>query len=314
MNGVSTVTTPATDVASIKVSATPISAVTWSRASRRSRLELATSLLSPSIPSRNRRERSPISAAPLAIRPEPVSTSSRAWLAVRITLAMVSVPARTVSACCTPVPECDSRVRALAPSSASVVSISDVAALVSLARDFTSPATTAKPRPASPARAASMVALRARRLVCLAIAEIRSATLPTRLSAASRRARMLGDGAHRLQQAGDRRQGLLQCRAGALDLVMRARCRRFGASSELGDLRAAGLHLGSRRAQSGEQLSLRFDAGADVVDFPRDIGNTDAQPICFRGDFGDDGKALGSTPPSRHRLLACRGMSLAGAR
>jgi hypothetical protein len=33
------------------------------------------------------------------------------------------------------------------------------------ASSLTSPATTAKPRPASPARAASMVALRARRLV-----------------------------------------------------------------------------------------------------------------------------------------------------
>ena len=43
---------------------------------------------------------------------------------------------------------------------------------------MTSWATTAKPRPASPARTASMVALSASRLVCLAIAEIRLTTLP----------------------------------------------------------------------------------------------------------------------------------------
>ena len=47
--------------------------------------------------------------------------------------------------------------------------MSSVARPVSWASSLTSPATTAKPRPASPARAASMVALSARRLVCWAI-------------------------------------------------------------------------------------------------------------------------------------------------
>jgi hypothetical protein len=51
-----------------------------------------------------------------------------------------------------------------------------VASAVWLARLLTSAATTAKPRPASPARAASMVALSASRLVCPAILEISSAT------------------------------------------------------------------------------------------------------------------------------------------
>ena len=50
--------------------------------------------------------------------------------------------------------------------------MSSVARAVWLDRLFTSLATTAKPFPASPARAASMVALRARRLVCLAIASM----------------------------------------------------------------------------------------------------------------------------------------------
>jgi len=50
--------------------------------------------------------------------------------------------------------------------------ISSVAFAVWLASDLTSEATTAKPRPASPARAASMVAFSASRLVCSAIAVI----------------------------------------------------------------------------------------------------------------------------------------------
>ncbi len=46
------------------------------------------------------------------------------------------------------------------------------------ARARTSSATTAKPRPASPARAASIAALSASRLVCSAMARITSSTLP----------------------------------------------------------------------------------------------------------------------------------------
>ena len=52
---------------------------------------------------------------------------------------------------------------------ATCAAISSVAFAVWLARDFTSDATTAKPLPASPARAASIVALSARRLVCSAM-------------------------------------------------------------------------------------------------------------------------------------------------
>ena len=58
--------------------------------------------------------------------------------------------------------------------------ISAVALAVWSASAFTSVATTAKPRPATPARAASIVAFSASRLVWLAIAEIRSTTSPTR--------------------------------------------------------------------------------------------------------------------------------------
>ena len=61
--------------------------------------------------------------------------------------------------------------------------ISSVAFAVCDASCFTSEATTAKPRPASPARAASIVALSASRLVCSAIAVISLTTSPMRLAA-----------------------------------------------------------------------------------------------------------------------------------
>ena len=57
--------------------------------------------------------------------------------------------------------------------------ISSVAFAVCWARSLTSPATTAKPLPSSPARAASIVAFRASRLVCSAIEVIRRTTSPT---------------------------------------------------------------------------------------------------------------------------------------
>ena len=56
--------------------------------------------------------------------------------------------------------------------------ISSVACWVCTASALTSVATTAKPRPAAPARAASMVELSASSVVCLAICAIRLTTLP----------------------------------------------------------------------------------------------------------------------------------------
>ncbi len=58
--------------------------------------------------------------------------------------------------------------------------ISSVAVAVCAASAFTSLATTAKPRPAAPARAASIVALSARRLVWPAMDEIKPTTSPIR--------------------------------------------------------------------------------------------------------------------------------------
>jgi len=65
--------------------------------------------------------------------------------------------------------------------------MSSVARAVSLASSFTSFATTAKPLPASPARAASMVAFKARRFVCCAMAVIILITLPISADDAPRR-------------------------------------------------------------------------------------------------------------------------------
>ncbi len=62
--------------------------------------------------------------------------------------------------------------------------MSSVAAAVCLASSLTSVATTANPLPASPARAASIVAFRAKRLVCSAMSWMTSMTLPISLAAA----------------------------------------------------------------------------------------------------------------------------------
>jgi len=61
-------------------------------------------------------------------------------------------------------------------SAAADVTGQSVASVVRCDRARTSSATTAKPRPYSPARAASMAALRASRLVCSAMVTIMSST------------------------------------------------------------------------------------------------------------------------------------------
>ena len=74
---------------------------------------------------------------------------------------------------------------------------------------FTSPATTAKPRPCSPARAASTAALSASRLVCSAMSLTAGDDLPDGLRLLGQRDDALGDGLHLLPHRGDRGSRLL---------------------------------------------------------------------------------------------------------
>ena len=94
------------------------------------------------------------------------------------------VPSPTVRAALVLVAPCSIRARALVLSADRVLEISAVERLVWVARFFTSLATTAKPLPASPARAASMVALSASRLVWREMASIEPITVSTFSSAA----------------------------------------------------------------------------------------------------------------------------------
>jgi len=89
---------------------------------------------------------------------------------IRPVIAPMAVMARSVTPCTSPI----------------CPAISSVARPVWLASSFTSAATTAKPRPASPARAASMVAFRARRLVCDAMFEIIPTMSPIRVEVSRR--------------------------------------------------------------------------------------------------------------------------------
>ena len=137
------------------------------------------------------------------------------------------------------------------------VEISLVALAVCDASALTSCATTAKPRPASPARAASMVALSASRLVCAAIVVISWVTSPMRLG--------------RKRQFGDPRVGLF----GLLDRLVGdpVGIRHLAADFVDGAghfLRCRGdrLHVGgglfrSRRDHRGEVLGCRAAVGQD---------------------------------------------------
>ncbi|MCY1421419.1 hypothetical protein D9M71_370760 [compost metagenome] len=106
---------------------------------------------------------------------------------------LISVIAPTIRCSAAPAARATSRVSRVRPSllrmarraswlpcctAPMMVSICRVDSWVRRASALTSSATTAKPRPLSPARAASIAAFRASRLVCSAIARITSSTEP----------------------------------------------------------------------------------------------------------------------------------------
>ena len=117
-----------------------------------------------------------------------------AWATLR-TISCVAAPCSSTAAAIEVATESISRMRAVIPPIAETAwpvtpwicpicwLISSVALAVCAASSFTSDATTAKPRPASPARAASMVALSASRLVCPAMFEISPTMSPMRVAA-----------------------------------------------------------------------------------------------------------------------------------
>ncbi len=129
----------------------------------------------------------PVSSAEADTVAVPLITSSApaaAWATLR-TISCVAAFCSSTAAAIAVVTLLISRMRAPKPPIADTAwaveswiraiceEISSVALAVWLASSLTSAATTAKPRPASPARAASMVAFSASRLVWPAIEEIR---------------------------------------------------------------------------------------------------------------------------------------------
>ena len=95
------------------------------------------------------------------------------------TAAAIFVCRSSIRSMTLPISAIAATARRVSPCMASILPpISSVARAVSRASSLTSLATTAKPLPASPARAASIVALRASRFVCSAIDVITFTTLP----------------------------------------------------------------------------------------------------------------------------------------
>ena len=153
--------------------------------------------------------------------------------------------------------------------------ISSVAFAVWVASAFTSEATTAKPRPASPARAASMVALRASRLVCPAMvrmkpttssmcwAAVASVPMVSLASSAMRRSAPHDVGGF-VQLAFDGLHGIAELPRGGRDGLhvggglVRARCRLGGLlPGLLGDRRQGSRGLGQFTRSSRPYLKAR---------------------------------------------------------
>src|SRR6266566_2523586 len=133
--------------------------------------------------------------------------------------------------------------------------ISPVALAVCSASAFTSDATTAKPRPASPARAASMVAFNASRLVCPAMVLINSTTSPIRVAAfASSPTRSLVFRACSTASLASRRN-----HGGELLRTLCGRRQRTGGGFQLGR---------GRRHDFDNFANHRFEVAGNLVDAP----------------------------------------------
>src|SRR4030088_706335 len=193
-------------------------------------------------------------ATPPISRPTEVKPScTRAMMLLICWAPSPALLARTEASLLAPIrlPTWPSRSRTVSP-------IRCVAWRVASARLFTSLATTAKPLPAAPARAASMVAFSASRLVCLAMASIDPDILATATSETK------FDAADGFDQFGDM---LDRC------LHRGARLRDFTNGS-----RSGGLHRPRRRRAIGVGRHPRL-GGRLQVSGPRRIGGTPARPL-----------------------------------
>ena len=183
MKGVSTVSMFSSAVTPISRSLMPTRLFTRSRAWARLSLDSFTPAARSPISCSSSPQLAPISAEAASILSVSPFSSRMARPTVSITVPMAVVPSLTARALAALAALSAIRRWACSLRYFSVASISVVASLVLVDSDLTSLATTANPRPASPARAASIVAFSASRLVCLAMVKISLATLPTRSSA-----------------------------------------------------------------------------------------------------------------------------------
>lgn len=182
-NGVSTVSAPL-----IAVSPTSFSEAETRRfkrpfASRRlaslASTPTARSFTTASMPVARRR----ISSARPPTAPAELEASPSAWSTLRSTSSIVPASSCTTPDRSAPRAAFSASRRTRVVRSASVSAMIVVASEVRLASAFTSFATTAKPLPAAPARAASIDAFSASRFVCRAMPSMSRATRPTLPSA-----------------------------------------------------------------------------------------------------------------------------------
>ena len=142
--------------------------------------------------------------------------------------------------------------------------ISSVAFAVCLASSFTSLATTAKPLPASPARAASIVAFSASRLVCCAIDVITLITLPISV----------------LDSPSLVTVTFVASRD--MDRILRHSCRLIGV---LGDFADGALHLLAARSHGCHIARNLFAGRGDYIGLSRGFLGVARHLLADRGEF-----------------------------
>ncbi len=177
ISGVSAVSTPLSAVNSMSVSLSASRRSTRPSACCRLDEDRSTPAASPSSCCSVVSQHCRLPAAAAAIASISLPTVVNAACARTTTPLTLSAACVASVACLVAWPLSPIRPSICAPNACTMLPMRTVAARVSSARLLTSPATTAKPRPASPARAASIPALRDNSRVCLAMVSIAADTL-----------------------------------------------------------------------------------------------------------------------------------------